>query len=132
MRFLVSGIAILSLFLMAISLPLLHLHPALENDLGALIHCHMPDPADNHHAGAASGRILDDADSAEPREVPFEISALAAAASAQPPAPELSAVLATLQHIESDRGTVSFIEPDPRAQPPPGTLLHLSLRSPPA
>jgi len=127
-----GGVVIISLFLFLLSLPLLHLHPGLGHTPGAVIHCHMPHAAEVHHGNAAAGPFLDDLDSDELKSVPFEISALCAAAAAQAPVPRFSAMLAIVLRVEPDLQFESYTEPDPRAQAPPGILIHPSFRSPPA
>ena len=132
MRRAVGSVVISSLFLFLLTLPLLHLHPNLKHTLGAVIHCHMPHDAEIHHGGATAGPILDDVDSDELRALPFEISALCAAAAAQAPVPEFCAMLPMVLRMGPDMPSVCFTDPDPRAQAPPGILIHPSFRGPPA
>jgi hypothetical protein len=132
MRRVVGSAVIIFLFLFFLSLPLLHLHPGLGHTIGAVIHCHMPHAAEVHHGSSAAGSFFDDVDSDELKAVSLEISALSAAVAAQAPAPEWSAILPIGAGMEPDSRFESCTEPDPRAQVPPGILMHLSLRSPPA
>ncbi len=132
MRRVAGGLVIVSLFSFLLSLPLLHLHPGLGHTLSVVIHCHMPHSHDVHHAGTLADPFLDDVDSDELEAVPFEISVLCAAAAAQAPVPEFIAMLPLVLRMEPDMARVSFAEPDPRAQAPPGILIHLTFRSPPA
>jgi len=132
MRRVVGSTAISSLFLFLLTLPLLHLHPGVRHTLSAVIHCHMPHAAEIHHGGTTARPILDYVDSDELNAVPYEISALCAAASAQAPVPEFYAMLPMVLRVESDMPLVYFAEPDPRAQAPPGILNRPSFRSPPA
>lgn len=132
MRRVAGSAVIISLFIFLVSLPLLHLHPGGVHPLGAVIHWHMPHTADVHHDSIAADPIVDGADSHDVRAVPLEISSLCAASPGQAPVPEFSTMLPTVERISPDALCVSFAEPEPRAQAPPGVLIHLSFRSPPA
>jgi hypothetical protein len=129
----VAGIAaIVSLVIFLVGLPLLHLHPGGVPTHGAMIHLHMPHDADVHLDGDPANPILNGADSHDARAVPFEISSLCASPVVQAPASDFVAMLPTAEPITPRAPFVSFTEPDPRAQAPPGVLIHLSYRSPPA
>jgi hypothetical protein len=112
-------------------MPLLHLHPGGVVTSGAVIHWHMPHAADVHCDGTADP-ILDGSDSHDARAVPFEISSLCAAPAVQAPISDFLAMLPATERSTPQTPFVSFREPDPRAQAPPGLLIHLSFRSPPA
>jgi hypothetical protein len=122
----------ISLFLFCLGLPILHLHPGGAPKLSAVIHWHMPHAADVHHEGAPADPIIGDADSHDAKALPFEISSLCAASTVQPPIPDFLAILPPAQRITLRAPFVAPKEPEPRALAPPGVLIHLSLRSPPA
>ena len=132
MRQVAGNVIIISLFTFLLSLPLLHLHPGGVLTCGAVIHWHMPHDADVRREGMVASPILDGADSHDAKAVPFEISSLGAAPAVQAPVSDFVATLPTMERISPDAPRVSFTEPDARAQAPPGVLIHLSFRSPPA
>jgi hypothetical protein len=132
MRRVAGSLIIIALFTYLLSLPLLHLHPSGVLAIGAVIHWHMPHDADVHCEGITASPILDGADSHDAKAVPLEISSLCAAPAVQAPVSDFLALLPTTERITSQAQFVSFFKPDPRAQAPPGILIHLSFRSPPA
>jgi hypothetical protein len=132
MRRVAGSAVIISLFVFLLSLPLLHLHPGGVVTFGAVIHWHMTHAADVHIDGTAANPILNGADSHDGKAVPFEISSLCAASAVQAPVSDFLATLPAIERILPQAPFVSFREPDPRAQAPPGLLIHLSFRSPPA
>jgi len=132
MRRAAGSAAIISLFAFLLNLPLLHLHPGGALTLGTVIHWHMPHDADVNCHSSLANQILGDGDSHDAQAVPFEISSLCAASAVQAPVLELFATLPTMQWISPEARCLWVMEPGPRAQAPPGVLIHLSFRSPPA
>lgn len=126
-----SGI-IISLIIFLLGLPLLHLHPVSSHTSSAVIHCHLPHTPGVHRGSSEVGPIVDDGDSDGIRAVPFEIPSLSAASEAQAPVPGFSATLAISLPMEPDTAGEPVAEPRPRAKAPPGVLIRLSFRSPPA
>lgn len=131
MRRVAGGFSIQSLFLFFLTLPLLHLHPGLDSATSAVVHCHVPHNPGAHHAESGSVPILDSVDDDGLNPLPFEIFAVYDAA-AQVASPDFAAILPIRSQVELDAPYVFIPEPESRAQPPPGHLINLSFRSPPA
>jgi hypothetical protein len=132
MRPAVCSILITSILMFLLGLPMLHLHPGTEDDCDAVIHSHMPHAAGVHHHRNSEDRSVDEDDHDEFKSIPVEISAIC------PPAPSLTPPLELLAFLQMELGInldlrlEFFPDPDPKAQPPPVPLVHLSPRSPPA
>jgi len=133
MRRIVAGILEISLFLFALSLPMLHLHPSAPHDHDAVIHAHMPQTAGAHEARKGNfSRNFEANDPSELRSVPIDICALCP--TDQSPASDLtiSALPAPVIRATPTPDPEYFTEPESKAQAPPGISIHFSLRSPPA
>jgi hypothetical protein len=129
----VAGTLVFSLFLFLLSMPMLHLHPAEHHDHDAVIHAHMPHAAGAHDAHQGnSSKEIGAREPSELQSVPIHVCALCPTDVS--PAPDLAvALLPTFaMRIEPGPEFECVAEPESKAKSPPGFLIQISLRSPPA
>jgi hypothetical protein len=132
MRPVIGSILMTSLFLFLLGLPMLHLHPGTRHDWDAVIHSHMPHEAGVHHHRNALDRCVDEDDHDELESIPIEICAISTSVLSNASPLELLALLQMDLVVNPDLRFEFFSDPDPKAQPPPVPLVHISPRSPPA